>query len=499
MKETSPPEIPYRLETTDAILAAMQCNLLDIGSGYKIMLAVAKKTRLHPPPALLNARKSVIKDFALVRERKEREGHVQYHEIAHLGLINDFRFIEAAIPWAKHLTEHADIFSFVRTLSQDAQKFCQMEHPPSTPAKMLDSALALRKLVRMEMLTYMASEKTKHMTIEEFKQILVAYSFYDPRNEDVLNALKSSELSVQSVLYQNALAELLFVRLPKSMEELFRINPKTIHQKLFSKIAKLNITGKQRVMLNGFFPPNIAGNKLLPELHKIDEIAQKISLTKEVKANLHEYISSLIHKIKQSQLLYGELFLDKELEVLHKLHRPGNVMQCKVSYMETLIRTYTHLATLQFYPTKDYLDLFRQIASDDCVGVSLGEQHLMTPNFFNIRIFNDSSWAGNIYMLDLTMEYGVLLVDRIQIPRGINAYYVNFFQDLGKMFQEMFADVDYREILLPLTISNHAVIQKIFNKYKDKLRRRELNLYDHQAEHFESLKNNIYYILCEKC
>jgi len=253
------------------------------------------------------------------------------------------------------------------------------------------------------------------------------------------------------------------------------------------------------VMLSGYLSPNIATESIITVLHEVNAIAQRISLAKEMKEKLHEYILSLINKIVHGQEIYRKLFLNKELAIMQKLYTPRNVMEYKVTYKEIMVKTHTHIATLQFYPTKDYLDLFKGTASDDCIGVSLGEQHLRTPTFFNIRIFRDSKWIGNIYMLDFTEENGTLLVDRIQIPRGTNAYYIHFFRDLENIFEEIFVDVDYKEILLPLAISNHAAVQTVFNRYKEKLSTKKWHVNISQAAHFNSLSpNQNYYVLCEK-
>lgn len=78
------------------------------------------------------------------------------------------------------------------------------------------------------------------------------------------------------------------------------------------------------------------------------------------------------------------------------------------------------------------------------------------------------TWIGNIYMLDFT-DRGILLIDRIQIPKDIPAGFMLFFKGLAEVFQEMFSVTAYKEILMPRTISNHNKIQAVFNKYKDTL------------------------------
>ncbi len=154
--------------------------------------------------------------------------------------------------------------------------------------------------------------------------------------------------------------------------------------------------------------------------------------------------------------------------------------------------------------TKDYLDLAKGRVSDDCsTEFYLGEKHLLTPNSFNIRIFRDDQWSSCIYMLDLTIESEVLLFDRIRIPRYIDSDYVKFFHHLKETLEELFAEVGYRFILAPRTISNHSSIQKVFNRVKDRLPKVTLKFgvigRPVNSSSFESFgQGPVYYVLSEK-
>jgi hypothetical protein len=174
-------------------------------------------------------------------------------------------------------------------------------------------------------------------------------------------------------------------------------------------------------------------------------------------------------------------------------------MRSSVSYADKILQTRTKLAELRFYPTKDYLDLCRGRISGDCIDAVLSEQQLVKPEFFNIRVFNEAQWIGNIYMLDFTEEHGILLIDRIQIPRQLKVPYLDFFDQLTQAVREMFDAVPYECVLAPLAISNHATIQKAFNTYRKKLRKREILLRSTYARYFDSLRTGSdYYALCQK-
>lgn len=394
-------EIPYRLDTPEAIEEAMKVNLLNMGRGYKVMLAVARKTALQIPPALENARKAVRKEFTVFKEDTVREYNVEYEKVASLDLINHFPLIEKSMPWVKDISGCENIFFFLQRFPPDVRKLCSAEPLPETLTEMYQSVIAAKRFIRWEMLSYIKSKRTSHVSIDELKQLLAAQSLFDRKNDDVLQALRTAAAdNADTVLYQNALAELLFSRLPTSMEEFIRIHPQSIRQKLFSKIAKLPMTGKQRISLCGFFPSGTQRKDLVAVLRKIDSVARKTTITDETRNKLHDYIVSLIRNIGYATAIYKDLFLSKELEQMQRLYIPRKVMRSVKHYSDRIVEAYTRKETLGFYPTKDYLDLYRGSISDDCIGVSLGEEQLMVPNFFNVRIFKDSDWVGNIYMLD---------------------------------------------------------------------------------------------------
>lgn len=141
---------------------------------------------------------------------------------------------------------------------------------------------------------------------------------------------------------------------------------------------------------------------------------------------------------------------------------------------------------MELYPTKDFLDICKGVVSGDCVTEVLGENHLRESRYFSIRIFMDRKWIGNIYMLDFTDTKGILLVDRIQIPRNLRVLYHRFFDHLRDAFGELFASVPYETIIMPLTISNHKTLQKVFNAYRKKLPSVAVDFGNSETKIFES-------------
>lgn len=498
MPGSNPFDIPYRLDSAEVVAQAMQANFMEIGRPvYRKMLSLAEGVNLETPPALRDARKKVSKNFLIVRNEKVRELNVHYDEIASLDIVDSFSLIEEAMPGLKDLVG-VEAHAFLSRFPMHMQQVFSATEPVSL-SNLVEIRLALSRLLKQEMYSYVTTQRTKNMTVDQFKQLLALCAIHDVRNSDVMIGLKAG-----TTTYQNACAELLFVRLPRFIERLVFVESHTIRHKLFSKIAKLDMPSQQKMNLYRYFPMNVHAKDLFSLLSKIDVIVQRMSLHDVVRSKLRDYLRSLIQSIQRARLIYADLFLKGELEYMQKLYVPKDVMKSTKSYHDVIISTYTRINTLEFYPTKDYLDLCKGRTSDDCSNeFYLGEKHLLTPNFFNIRIFRDSQWIGNIYMLDLTIESEVLLLDRIQIPRYIDSDYVKFFDHLKEALDEMFAEVGYRFILVPRTISNHNSIQKVFNRVKDRLPKETLKFgvigRPVNSSSFESLgQGPSYYVLSEK-
>lgn len=111
----------------------------------------------------------------------------------------------------------------------------------------------------------------------------------------------------------------------------------------------------------------------------------------------------------------------------------------------------------------------------------------------------DQKWTGNIYMLDFTDTRGILLVDRIQIPRNLRVLYHRFFDYLREAFEELFAAVPYESIIMPKTISNHKALQKVFNAYREKLPSVAVDFGNTEPKIFESTsRHQRYHVLARK-
>ena len=491
-------KIPYRLETVEDITRALDSDLLKMGTDYRLLLSWAKNTTLHRPPAFVLAKNKVTKDFIVIREEKIQDVKITFSEVAKLPLVVEYPEVKDRLPWIEDIIRHENLFQFFHSFPLEIRKRCLLEHLPDSPTAMYSAMLAIRKLLRRELIVYVKAKKTSTLSLVQLKQSLVALTIFTPNNEDVLYALKEVKKDADSPLRQNAMAEILFARLPRTIHELLTKDAESYARKLSSKLAKLKFSSRQIINLMGYFRQCKRFDDLSKALNRIDGVAMKISISRESKDRLHDYIESLKKNIERAPFLYRTFFLGPELETCQKLYHSIKVMQSEETVTERIVKHYTRLSSLDFYPTKDYLDFLKGQISNDCTGTHLGEQHLLTPQFFNIRIFKGGNWIGNIYMLDFCQEHRSLIIDRIQIPRDLNVFYYQFFDSLKDVLINMFEGVDYEYILMPLSISNHGTIQDIFNEYRRKLSKKARIFDSPYADHFESLRGRKSYYVFHK-
>ena len=482
-----PLEIPYRLETIEDINKAMQGDLLEM-TDYKRLLHFAKEKKYQQPPALIKAKKKVAKDFIVINEEKIREVKINISEVANLPLIAQYPLIMKSIPWVDEVIRHDNLFYFFHSFPLEIRKRMQLEHLPALPTSMYSAVLAIRRLLKRELIVCIKARKTSALSLAQLKKGLVALTVFDPVNEDVLLALKTEKTGDESPLHQNAMAEILFARLPKTIQGLMNGNVKAMVPKLSLKMSNLKLSSRHIMNLMGYVNTGMKSNELYKALDRVDGVAMKISIPQESRNKLHHYIESMKENMDRAPLVYRALFLNPELETWQKLYLPTKVMKEEETVTQRTIRQYTVSTHLEFYPTKDHFDLIKSRFSNDCTDTALGEKQLMTPSFFNIRIFKNNKWIGNIYMLDFSEEHNSLLIDRIQIPRALKASFNQFFDYLKEVLIEMFEDVRYQYILMPLRISNHDTIQKIYNEYRRGLKK--------ETKKFDYLYNMFFESLC---
>jgi hypothetical protein len=363
-----------------------------------------------------------------------------------------------------------------------------------------DIILRLRKLLRSEILRYIRTKRTRAVTGEQLRELIAASTLFVPANEDVLQGLRTVCLHHdQGPLYQNAVAETLSVRIPRYIEGLISPDPQILREKFLMKLYKFGLSSQQRLALSAYLPREASKEELTMRLERIKAISRKLSIDGNALARLLHFIDSQRRLVLSVNHLYQGLFLDPALIEMRKLYAPGKVMVSTVTSWNTFTKKFTFVSSLSFYPRKDWLEFAKSTVSSDCSHSELGRQQLLTSHFFNIRVFENDKWIGNVYCLDFTERYGYIIIDRIQIPRNIQAKYIKFFDGFREVLEEIFADVDYHQILVPLAISNNATIQKIFHSYRKFLPVAQVKLHTSYTKFFESLRHpRRLHILCTK-
>lgn len=495
-----PFDIPYRLETEEDIMRARQENLLQLEDEYLSMLVFQRRNPLTRPRALRLAR-PVVKDFFQVREEKQREIRLEIIEQAGLHLGKGFHRVESALPGIVDAARSRDFLAVLDAFPEAVRAACWRNCDQGTQTGRLGAVLASQKMVRDEALAIARTGRTRHMTREDLRRLIAARALFEPKNEDILTGLQEARGARPdaAALYQQCCSELLFCRIPSLLSLLARLDPRHMRRKFLARIAKLGLAPREKMALYAYVPQDLPENETFSAMEKAAAFSRKV-LGAEKADPIDDCIIGLKHQAGAITGLYDHLFLSPELRQLRKLHQPGAVKPGQSFCAGEAFRSPAHRAALAFHPTKDYLDLCKARFAGDCTGENLSGDQLLCRDFLNIRIFQRTEWIGCIYVLDLTEEHGALLVDRIQIRRQFDGLYLDFFSRLKEVFQEMFSSVEYREILLPLTISNHNEIQKAWNRHRKTLRKSAKKITAPAGEmYFESLqgwrRSKVFYVL----
>lgn len=462
--------IPYRLETLRDIREATRACLLGLEERHFIaMLRLARGLCLEKPDALLRAKPVATREFfTLRRETVRSERAVIEEALMALPLVFRFQLIEGSIPWAREVAGQEDLFSCLKGLIPNGAELFGLDAGELTPIRAYHSGIQIRRALKRQLLHYARTGRPKGLDRDDLKKTLVALVLFDPRNEDLLKAFRVSMSENREDIYQNALAELLFRRIPSLIEGATLLPAHLIRGKFIAKLESMKLRANHRTHLLGYFPPEARQDEMAGILERIGSVIAGSTIAAEQKKRLADYVQSLRLTIDRGSILYRSLFLNSDLENMRLLHRSVPLLQTVVRYEERIVQTHMQSETLSFYPTKDYFDLCKGLFSNDCVDLPLSKRQLKVRNHFNIRIFEgkkDGFWIGNLYFLDMTRENGCLILDRIQIPREMKRSYRNFFAHLRDVLWELFEDVDYTAVLAPLAISNHAAIQKLFNTH----------------------------------
>lgn len=504
-KKDTPLEVPHKMERASDIMLAMQHDVLGLGEKtYKKLLDFEGKMPIDKPAALLHA-KPVSREIYVLKERRITQQLESYKQSRALNSISDSALINAQFPEIEELIDPECLNNYTVPASGETCSNRLRGH-----AYTLKRDRMLHDHVKGELRSIMHCSQTRIMPHKELKRLITALTLHNNRNTDIVQALKIALANQHPVLRENALAELLFKRIPDYVRSHFANDAKmmiSMRQKLLSKLSKISGPANLKIALFHLTPRANTRKKddfIAMTSRLLSFIEKTAVIDEESKTNARSFIHNMIGEIKRLESMYPSLFLEeKELQDLFALYKPNNsLVTCNMQHVERTIWEHCSSQTLYMYPCKDYLDIEKYRWSGDCSHGSLGMDHFSTPQYFNIRLFrDDKTYCGNIYMLQLehdSKQY--LLIDRIQTTE-IYAQYVHFYKSLKDAFLEMFQEFPFHEILLSNSAaSNNKSLNEIYHNTKKGFPKVHIpfNLPDKMRSHFESLCNDTFRVLCAK-
>jgi hypothetical protein len=504
--KNNPLRIPHRLETASDITLAQHHNVLGLGKEtYQRLLHVRKNKRVIYKPAALRKARPVSKDFFVLKEKKITLQHESYKQSEGLSSISHDALIKEQIPCLKELIDHEYLDVYMDRASNKmgskgihGRAYTLMRHRK------------LREIIRDELRSLVQCNRTKALPREELKRLIVALTLHDNRNKDALQAVKMARATDDNILLENALAEVLFKRIPDYIKSLFVDDPKitvVMRQRLLSRISKLSVSANLKIALFHMVPRIYTRNKadFIAMLNRMLSFIERVGVINETsKRSFRSFIDNTIGELKRLESMYTKMFLSsKELENCYFLYVPNKkLVTCSLTHSERIIQEHCSRQSLSMYPSKDYLDLEKYRWSRDCTSDSRGLNHLLTPQYFSIRLFkNNQEYCGNIYMLQLEYDSRhYLLIDRIQTST-FDTRYVMFYQILRDAFLVMFEKFPFHEILLPNTdISNNKSLNQIYHSTKKSFPKKQMyfKFPVSMRSHFESLRMDTFHVLCAK-
>ncbi len=499
-------EVPHRMEKASDILLAMQHDILGLGKKtYQKLLDLEKDIPVIDRPAAVLKAVSVTKEFFLLKERKITHLLETYDQSKAFNSIGNSELINEQFPELERLIDPEFLSEYVASADSDNYSRRLRGH-----ARALNRHRLLHEIIMDEIRAVIKCSQAKSMTIKELKRVIAATALHDYRNKDVLQALKLAMEMNNPILRGNAVAELLFTRIPAYIRSHFTDDPKVIvslRQRLLSKISKVKGPPNLKIALFHLAPRSNTRKKddFIAMMNRLLSFIEKTEIVdEESKISVRSFIQNVTGEIRRLDSIYKKLFLtEKELQDVYGLYRPNNrLVTCNMQHIERIIYEHCDIQKLYMYPCKDYLDLEKYRWSHDCSKDTLGVNQLRTPQFFNVRLFkNDKEYCGNIYMLQMECDSRIyLLVDRIQTA-SFDTRYVMFYDTLKDAFQKMFRDLSFNEILLPdINVSNNASLNKLFHDSKKKYIKKKVSfdLHDDMRRNFECLRSDSFHVLYSK-
>lgn len=344
------------------------------------------------------------------------------------------------------------------------------------------------RAIKKQIYQFMKAGNTS-LPFQELKRAIVLYTVLQAVNEDIKHAiLLSATITGPQITLQNALTELLFRRIKASLASLAYLDLGKLCQSVKIKIQKLGFRPGVKAMLSNDLNSvksiseyeNVANTSIPGKLHKLG------TPEPDIKRVLHILQSGLTDLARLSSL-YERWFLTPSLAQHQKLYVPKRIGKMTVRFLPKLTEK---KQTITLYPSKDLLEFLKGNISNDCTAdTGRARHHLEAKKFFNIRVFVNREWVGNMYCLDLSLPYNFCIIDKIQIPGQFMEQWAGFFPALQKAFTTAFGSI---MVLVPSDISNSRKVREAFATYKMGLQEKQY------VPNSFSESRHLYYFECNR-
>ncbi len=210
-----------------------------------------------------------------------------------------------------------------------------------------------------------------------------------------------------------------------------------------------------------------------PELDRIETLVERaLKLYREHAPSadvvrVQGITQNALRKLRFIPSFFEKHFCKPEIEDLVELfrsqpQRDGGALERRSG--NSTAATLTEALHLTLYPSKDYFEFLKAIPSADCTWwTNLAGGHLLSPRFFNLRIFRGRYWMGNVYLLDYSATSDTIVVDRVQIQEPETFFPLQFFAGfVERLLEVLLGAAPGARILAAESISNAPLVQQSY-------------------------------------
>jgi len=451
--------------------------------------------RLQRPPILESIPEKVELVLQVFKNKAVIESGMPVQKISRLDSLRIHEELESAAELLVELAAFGSFYAAVVGLNEKyrlSPGFAQEQQELQTAISRNHPLLIgdrLHRLLKRLFIYYLTAGKKSSPEIAFLKRMLLAFTLFDPENAPLLPFFVRRNGNGKLSLVT---AEVYFRRLPLTIGRVLGKSAADMRDLYIKQITALPLRANHRSNILGILRQAGEPGEFPEAIDRINALIRNFRLPDEVKKRIRQTGKLFQNRERALQDFYERAFLTRDQAILRKIFL-HTVQQSRATYRRSLKRVLFKEKRLILYPTKDYHDYFKGFYSEDCtLKEDLAKSHLGTEEFFNLRIFSERKWIGNVYVLDLRNKAGAIVIDRIQLKRDLKLFAPIFFREFRRALRRLFQTAGYERILTPEgVISNFHMIQCLYDRFKKKEKLRALSLLVNPAEYsaFECFKN----------